>query len=153
MQLLKGLSCCLLGDKYIYDVEKAEQDIYDVAKKLIIKHKVKNFILDIPSNFTSICISAINKLKTEFDYVLKICFGNPHELFIMSINDAMQYDKLIEIDCKDESINDLHRWHTMMQVSDFCVFYCEKNSMFVKRLKCFRWYAKKHKKKTKMILR
>lgn len=151
MQRLKGLSCCILC--YVAkNLEDAKQDIYEIAKELIVRYNVKNFILDTSVDY-SFCIDAIDQLKKEFDGISKVCFGNIYELEEMPVHIAEMFDIIVEIDYLDKSVNDLHRWHTMIKKSDFCVFYCEKKSVYVKRLQSFEWYAKKHKKKTKLIVR
>ena len=142
MCILKNYSCCFIGHRKIEINDDLKREIYNFIENLITKENVDTFLFGSRSEFNDLCCVLVNDLKAKYPNIKKIAYTCKSEtVFVESDRDLwtsvynylgekglnfITFDKEIKIEGNFKS-SYIARNYKMIDDSDFCVFYYDKN--------------------------
>ena len=128
---MKTKTCCFIGHRKIEITDDLKQKLYDYIENLIVNEKVEIFLFGSISMFDDLCYDIVNKLKEKYPDIKRIYVRSSYE----EIDDF--YKKYLlesfEETCYPENckgsgkLSYIKRNQAMIDRSDFCVFYYDKN--------------------------
>lgn len=65
-------TCCFFGHRKINDSKELREKIVEVVERLIVKDKVDTFLFGSKSEFDSLCLEIVSKLKEKYGYIKRI---------------------------------------------------------------------------------
>ncbi len=148
---VRVLIVCFIGHRDIDNAEQIKTQLKEIVTNLI-QNGADTFLFGSRSYFNYICWSVVTELQSQFSNLRRIKFNASHEVAFTSKKDKEQYEKLFSkfahketnfenyeeaIDC--EKSFQAHknayimRNQEMIDRSDICVFYYDKNYLPPKR--------------------
>ncbi len=142
---------CFIGHRDIDNAEQIKSQLKEIVTNLIF-NGADTFLFGSRSNFNYICWEVVTELQSQFSNLRRIKYNAPHEVAFTSKKDREQYEQLfskfthketnfenyeIAVDC-EKSIRAnknayIMRNQEMIDRSDICVFYYDKNYLPPKR--------------------
>ena len=141
----KRKSCSFFGHRKIELSVELEQKVKDVVEDLIVNHNVSTFLFGSRSEFDSLCLSVVTKLKEKYPYVKRVAYTCKNETCILeSEKQKMEekYSQLLKREVRLVGVEEelehktkytagkasyIERNQAMINDSDYCVFYYNEN--------------------------
>ena len=141
---MKEKSCCFIGHRKINETEKLIKRITDETKNLI-NSGVSKFLFGSRSEFNNLCHGIITRLKKDYPYITRVVYDTKHESSIYEserekkekLLSALLHDdiKLLGFETiyspeklyKSGKASYIERNEIMIDESDYCIFYYDKN--------------------------
>ena len=130
---------CFIGHRKIVITFDLEKKLTEYIEYLIVNENVKVFLFGSRSEFDNLCYDIVSKLKEKYPYIKRIYFrscyekiSDSYEKFLIEIYEGAIYLK----ECKGSGKSTyIKRNQTMIDNSDFCIFYYNQDYLPPKR-KC-----------------
>lgn len=135
--------CSFFGHRKINETKQLTDKLFSVVEDLIINHSVKVFLFGSRSEFNSLCLSVVSKLKEKYCEIKRIgypCSSEVHELE-KDRERWEEYSKLYRncapvfyvdevFDHKNKYVSGkasyVERNQALIDDSDYCVFYYDE---------------------------
>lgn len=136
---------CFIGHRTVADIEKIKNRLIDVVLTLIDKG-ADIFLFGSRSDFNSLCWEVITELKEKYPNIKRVCYNAPHETAFTSKEERESCERLFSQMTKrevhfadyEQAVNSqkalkanknayIMRNLAMIDASDVCVFYYDKN--------------------------
>ena len=144
-------TCCFIGHRKIEITEKLVLTIRNIIQRLIKDEKVNTFAFGSRSEFNDLCYGIVTELKKEFSGLERVYMTCRSETCILE-NERQELEKIYsnvlkrevhfhgyekEIQHKTKYISGrasyIERNQALIDMSDFCIFYFDKNYLPPKR--------------------
>ena len=141
----KHKTCSFFGHRKIELTNSLKEKVKDCIENLIIKSNVQTFLFGSKSNFNDLCHSVVSELKNKYPNIKRICYTCKSEgctleserqerekiysrLLIQEIH-LLGFEEEFEHKTKYEAgrASYIKRNQAMIEDSDVCVFYYDKN--------------------------
>lgn len=138
-------TCSFIGHRKIEVTNKLKQKVKDTVENLIINHNVNVFLFGSRSEFNNLCHLVVTELKEIHPNIIRKCYTCKNECAIIK-HDRAKFEQLIsktinqdiplcdydeEVEHKTKFTSGkssyIQRNQAMINDSDFCVFYYNKN--------------------------
>ena len=142
---------CFIGHRMVPDVEQLNMRLTDTVSRLVAEG-ADTFLFGSRSQFDSLCWQVVTGLQSQYSYVKRISYDVPHKYAFTSKDERQRYEQLYskfigkEVHFQDyesavysqKSLNAtkdtyIMRNQAMIDDSDVCVFYYDKNYLPPKR--------------------
>ena len=145
------MKVCFIGHRKVADVEQIKSKLRDTIS-MLISNGADTFIFGSRSDFDTLCWEVVTKLQEQFPHLKRISYNAPHEtaftskeerencerFFSQMVKREVHYTDYEESVSSQKSINAnknayVMRNQEMIDNSDVCVFYFNKNYLPPKR--------------------
>lgn len=144
-------SVCFIGHKEIAINDELKNELNYMIKKLIREYKITNFLFGDKSEFNNLCVDVVSDLKDEYKNIKLIYYpsndwykGNEEEniKFVEKVFNIskIRYDKYIYLNYYGKS-GYVRRNKKMIDDSEICVFYYDKNYVPKTKIKWRQFYV------------
>ena len=124
---MKINTCCFIGHRTIIETEELKSKLNDIIEKLIVESKVDTFLFGSKSQFDSLCLELVTKLKEKYPHIKRIDvraeYPNISERYkkylLEKYEDTYYPEKII---CSGRAAY-IERNCEMIDNSLFCIFY------------------------------
>lgn len=141
----KHKSCSFLGHRKINATEKLKEQVKEIAENLIVAYGVRTFLFGSRSEFNSLCHSVVSGLKEKYPYIKRIVYTCKSETCVLeeerkkweTIFYNLKKEKIFLLGYEEEiehktkqtagKASYIERNQAMIDDSDYCVFYFDKN--------------------------
>ena len=137
--------CCFIGHRKIDNLDKVETKTKEIVLDLILNKNVKIFLFGSNSEFNDLCLKILSQLKEKFVDLKRIGYTCKSEGIVLQ-SEKEKFEKFYlkilkretELFCVDEEFeyktkytagkaSYIERNQAMINDSDYCVFYYDKN--------------------------
>ena len=132
-------TCCFFGHRKIDITSEMRCKLYNIIKKLVINEGIDTFLFGSKSQFDKLCYQIISKLKAEYPHIKRIYV---RAQFPYIDNDYMSYllENYEETYFPDNMLKAgrasyVERNYEMINKSEFCILYFDKNYLPPRRKK------------------
>ena len=132
-------TCCFFGHRKIDITSEMRSKLYNIIKKLIVDEGIDTFLFGSKSQFDNLCYQIISKLKAEYPHIKRIYV---RAQFPYIDNDYMSYllENYEETYFPDNMLKAgrssyVERNYEMINKSEFCIVYFDKNYLPPRRKK------------------
>lgn len=123
--------CCFVGHRKIEITEELETRVKEYVEKLIVNENVKVFLFGSRSKFDDFCYDIVSKLKEEHPDIKRVYVRSQYEYidedykkYLLGFYEETYFPEK----CKGAGkISHVVRNQTMIDDSDFCLFYYDEN--------------------------
>ena len=134
---MKVKICCFIGHRKIDVTVELKQAIYNYVESLVVNENVKIFLFGSRSQFDDLCYEVVSELKEKYPDIKRVYVRSNYEIisdfyknYLLSSFEDTFYPK----ECKNSGkISYLKRNQTMIDQSDYCLFYYNENYLPPKR--------------------
>ena len=125
-------TCCFIGHRKIEYSKELENNVFQVVENLIVNNNIDTFLFGSRSEFNSLCYKVVSSLKQIYPHIRRIYVRGEYQY--ISDDFKKDYflngfeDTFLPKQCKIASkASYLQRNKVMIDFSNFCVFYYNKN--------------------------
>ena len=144
-------TCSFFGHRNIQITQNLKTELYNLIKMLIEKNNVTTFLFGSRSNFIDLCHQIVTQLKANYPNIKRIAYPCQHEMCILERDKPLWEDTFFkvfkkqiefntyeqEVEFKEKYISGkagyLKRNQAIINASDYCIFYYDKNYLPPKR--------------------
>lgn len=127
-------TCCFFGHRKINETEELKTALYEVIEKLIVEKRVNTFLFGSKSQFDSLCLEIVTKIKEKHPYIKRIYvraeypyINDDYENYLLQSFEETYFPEKIISAGKAVYVE---RNCEMINKSHFCVIYFdEKNAL------------------------
>ena len=124
-------SCCFFGHRKIEYTEELEKKIYTNAERLLLSENVKTFYFGSKSEFNSLCLKTVTKLKEKYPEIKRVYIRAEYP-YIDDSYRAYLLEDYEDTYFPEKAINAgraryVERNREMIDKSDFCIVYCKED--------------------------
>ncbi|MBQ7012117.1 MAG: hypothetical protein IJN63_10455 [Clostridia bacterium] len=131
-------TCCFFGHRNVLETEELKNKVYGIVEKLIVQEKIDTFLFGSRSNFNSLCLEAVTKIKSKYPHIKRIyvraeypTISDDYKAYLLESYDDTYYPEKILRAGKAVYVE---RNFEMIRNSRFCVVCCEHSeSMSTKK--------------------
>ena len=130
-------TACIFGHRKINETEELKTKVYNTVERLIIKEKVDTFLFGSKSQFDSLCLKQITKLKEKYPYIKRVYvraefpnINDAYRAYLLEIYDDTYYPEKI-IGAGRASYVERNR--EIIDHSSFCVVYYDESYTYSTR--------------------
>ena len=124
-------SCCFFGHRKICETLELVEQLTQVVEDLITKENVATFCFGSKSNFDSLCLKVVTKLKEKYPYIKRIYvrsefpdISNNYEDYLLESYEETYFPEKLRNAGKASYVE---RNQEMINNSKFCVVYYDEN--------------------------
>lgn len=124
------MTCCFVGHREIVKTDKLVKQLYLLIENLICDKGVKVFLFGSKSQFDSLCLEIVSKLKEKYPFVKRVYVRAEYEYideaylsYLLKSYDDTYYPK--SLSGAGRSVYIKRNFH-MIDKSDFCVIYYDE---------------------------
>ena len=130
-------TCCFVGHRKIEITDNLKKELFDCVEKLIIDQNVKVFLFGSMSQFDDLCYAVVTALKQKYVDIKRVYVRSVYEevedFYKNYLLESFE-DTFFPTECKGAGkLSYIKRNIAMIDKSQFCVFYCDKNYQPPKR--------------------
>ena len=124
-------TCCFIGHKKLFETEQLKLQLCKIIEKLIVEEKVDTFFFGSKSQFNSLCLEIVTKIKEKYPYIKRVYVRAEYQYI------SEDYKKYLLEDYEDtyypEKIRGsgraayVERNYEMINNSYFCVMYYDED--------------------------
>ena len=123
-------TCCFFGHRTINENEKLKTKLIDTIEKLIVDEKVDTFLFGSKSNFNSLSLKLVTKIKEKYPNIKRVYVRAeyPHisehykNYLLNNYEDTYYPEKIIN----SGRASYVERNYEMIDNSQFCIFYYDE---------------------------
>ena len=124
--------CCFIGHRKIERRKELEDKVFNIVEDLIVNQNVDTFLFGSRSQFNNLCYSIVTKLKEKYPNIKRIYVRGEYQYIDDKYKDLYflkgYEDSYLPNCCKVGSYASyVERNYEMIDKSDYCVFYYDKN--------------------------
>ncbi len=124
-------TCCFFGHRTIYETDELKTKLTDTIERLIVDKKVDTFLFGSKSQFDSLCLKLVTKLKEKYPHVKRIYvraefphISDRYKAYLLeNYEDTYYPDKIIG---SGREVY-VERNYEMIKNSRFCIVYYDKS--------------------------
>ena len=137
--------CSFFGHRDIEITEELKNKVNNIVENLIVNHNVLIFLFGSRSNFDSLCHLVVTELKEKYKNIKRIAYTCKSESCILE-NEREKWEEIcsklqkqevhllgVEEECEHKTkyiagkSSYIQRNYSMINDSDYCIFYYDKN--------------------------
>ena len=127
---MKDKTCCFFGHRKINETEELKSKLIEIIEKLIVDEKVYTFLFGSKSQFNSLCLELVTKIKEKYPHIKRIYvraeypYISEHykNYLLESYEDTYYPEKILN----SGRAAYVERNYEMINNSDICVVYYDK---------------------------
>lgn len=127
VNLMHRNTCCFFGHRTINETEELKTKLLEIIEELIAKKQVDTFLFGSKSQFNSLCIKAVTKIKEKYPHIKRVYVRAeyPHitkdykNYLLKSYEDTYYPEKIVN----SGRAAYVERNYEMIDNSNYCVFY------------------------------
>ena len=141
----QSLSCSFFGHRYTDITDELKQKVKDLVEDLIVRHNVTSFLFGSNSDFDYLCRVVVTELKEIYPHIKRVHYTCKSEYCILEterekLEKSMSLVKKCEVHLigMEEEVEHktkytagrlsyVERNRAMIDDSDYCIFYYDKN--------------------------
>ena len=142
---INNKKCCFIGHRKIAITENLKEKLTKIIDSLILSHNVSEFLFGSKSDFNDFCHTIVTNLKTKYPEIKRIAYTCKSESAILEC-EREKFEKVYasvkgekrsflgfesEVDFKSKYVSGkasyIERNQSMIDDSDFCIFYYDEN--------------------------
>lgn len=124
-------TCCFIGHRAIYDTEKLRMQLCEIIEELILNEKVDTFLFGSKSQFNSVCLEIVTKLREKHPHIKRIYVRAEYpyisELYKNYLLESYEDTYYPEHIVGSGRAAYVERNYNMIDNSHFCVFYYDRD--------------------------
>lgn len=124
-------TCSIIGHRKIEVTEELKLEIKKVLLVLINRNGITTFLFGSRSSFIDLCYEIISELKKTYVHIKRVYVRAEYPIITKEYKSYLNnyYEDSFYYDLKLNSsrLNYVKRNETMVDMSDFCLFYCDVN--------------------------
>ncbi len=128
---MKNNTCCFIGHRAIYDTEKLRMQLCEIIEELILNEKVDTFLFGSKSQFNSVCLEIVTKLREKHPHIKRIYVRAEYpyisELYKNYLLESYEDTYYPEHIVSSGRAAYVERNYNMIDNSHFCVFYYDRD--------------------------
>lgn len=146
-------TCCFIGHRDICETEELKAQLCQVIEKLIVEEQVDTFLFGSKSKFNNLCYTLVTELKEKYPFIKRIyvrsefpVISEDYKAYLLESYEQTYFPQSIIGAGRSVYVQ---RNNTMIDLSRFCVCYCQDGYAPKGRKSGTRIalaYAHKHKK-------
>ena len=129
--------CCFIGHRKIEITVKLKQAICDFVQNLIVNENVKVFLFGSRSRFDDLCYEVVTELQEKYPDIERVYVrsqyeyvGKDYKSYLLQFYEETYFPD----NCKGAGkLSHIKRNQEMINKSDFCLFFYDKNYLPPKR--------------------
>ncbi|MBQ6998288.1 MAG: DUF1273 family protein [Clostridia bacterium] len=137
MKIINQDKVCFFGHRKIDETEELKNKLFDTIENLIINEKVDTFLFGSKSEFNTLCLKIVDKLKQKYPYIKRIYVRSTYQHIDESYkNYLLEYYEHTYFPERLENVGKatyIERNKEMIDHSRFCVVYYNQNYLPPKR--------------------
>jgi len=156
--IIKTNTCCFIGHRAIFEDEQLKSQLCEIIEKLIVDENVDTFLFGSHSQFNTICIEIVTKIKEKYPHIKRVYVraeypyidDNYKNYLLKSYEDTYYPEKIVGAGRAAY----VERNYEMINKSHFCIFYYDEEIASIIRksgTKIALEYAIKQRKKVIML--
>ncbi len=130
-------ACCFLGHRNINETEELKLKLIKTIEELITEKQVDTFLFGSKSQFNSLCLEVVTKIKEKYPYIKRVYIRAeyPHitedykNYLLKSYEDTYYPEKILN----SGKYSYVERNYEMIDNSKYCVFYYDPDKAPTKR--------------------
>ena len=129
--LLKEYTCCFFGHRKITVTDELVDRLYRVIEDLIINEKINTFLFGSKSEFDTLCLSTVTKIKNKYHNIKLIYvraefpnIDDSYKEYLLERYDETYYPKQV---INSGRLSYIKRNYEMIDNSKYCVVYFDRN--------------------------
>ena len=129
--------CCFIGHREINETEQLKSKLNEIIEKLIVDEGVDTFLFGSKSQFNSLCLDLVTKIKEKYPHIKRVYIraefpyisAEYKSYLLESYEDTYYPEKILNsgraayVERNCEMINNSH----------FCIVYCDEQNAPVSR--------------------
>ena len=123
-------TCCFIGHRNTKETPELLSDLINLVTSLIVNHNVTTFLFGSASHFDDLCLKIVTQLKSSYPLIkliyVRSCYPSvegSYKKYLLKNYD----DTIMPITVEKAGKNSyIKRNQEMINLSDFCVFYYNK---------------------------
>lgn len=127
----KEKTCCFVGHRKILETAELKIKLYEIIEKLILDNEVERFLFGSKSDFDKLCLSVVTELKDKYPHIKRIYvraefpyIDDEYKAYLLeSYEDTYFSEKILNA---GKAVY-IKRNYEMIDKSDFCIIYYNKN--------------------------
>jgi len=127
---MKTNTCCFIGHRKFYGTDETKSELYEIVEKLIVEEKVDTFFFGSKSEFNTISLNIVTKLKEKYPHIKRIYvraeyqyISEDYKRYLLQNYEDTYYPEKIRGAGKAAYIE---RNFEMINNSHFCIFYYDE---------------------------
>jgi uncharacterized phage-like protein YoqJ len=127
----KDKVCCFIGHRKIQKTQMLVNRLTTTIENLILNKNVGVFLFGSKSQFDDLCLEIVTRLKQSYPHIKRVYvrsmyqnIGKDYETYLLSLYDETYFPKNLVRAGKSAYVQ---RNRAMIDGSDYCVFYYDKN--------------------------
>lgn len=144
-------TCCFIGHRKIVWSLELENELFALVKRLIVEFGVTEFLFGSKSEFNNLCHKIVTELKGNFPHIFRVFYSCKSESCVFE-EEREKWERILSNNMKKEvhllgyekevehktiltagKASYIERNYEMIDKSDICVFYYNKNYLPEKR--------------------
>lgn len=124
-------ACCFIGHREIDETEELKSKLYEVVENLIVDEKVDTFLFGSKSQFDSLCLDILIKIKEKHPHVKRVYvraeypeISDEYQKYLLNYYEETYFPEKIKGATKNIYVK---RNYEMIDNSKFCIIYCNEN--------------------------
>jgi len=133
MEMEKTKTCCFFGHRKIEVNNELKDRVSKAVERLIVEENVDTFLFGSKSEFDSLCVECVSKLKEKYPHIKRIyvraefpCIDDKYKAYLLKSYDETYYPERIVSAGKAVYVE---RNYEMINRSKFCIIYYDENYM------------------------
>ena len=124
-------ACCFLGHRKINETQNLKNNLYEITENLITSENVDTFFFGSKSDFNTLCLNTVTKLREKYPHIRRIYVRSSFPDISDSYKDYLleNYEETYfpeKLYGAGKAVY-IERNKEMIDKSDFCVVYYDKN--------------------------
>ena len=120
-------TCCFIGHRAILESEQLKTQLCEIIEKLIVEKKVDTFLFGSKSQFNSLCLELVTKLKEKYPHIKRVYvraeypyINEQYKNYLLESYEDTYYPENI---MNSRRASYVERNYEMINKSSFCIFY------------------------------
>lgn len=127
---MKTNTCCFIGHRRIFADGHLKEELFEIVEKLIVEEKVDTFLFGSHSQFNTICLEIVTKIKEKYPYIKRVYvraeypfISEDYKKYLLQIYEDTYYPEKIQGSGK---VAYIERNYEMINNSNICIVYYDK---------------------------
>lgn len=124
-------TCCFFGHRKINETDLLSKELYNVIEDLIINQNVNTFLFGSKSEFNSLCLKVVTKLREKYPYIKRVyvrsAFPDISDSYENYLLENYEKTYFLEKMRGAGKASYVERNQEMINQSNFCVVYYDES--------------------------
>ncbi len=129
---MNKITCCFFGHRTINETEELKAKLYKIIEKLITEEKVDVFLFGSKSQFNSLCLEMVTKIKERYPHIKRVYvraeypyISEQYKNYLLKNYEDTYYPEKI---MNSGRATYIERNYEMIDNSHFCIVYYDKEN-------------------------